>query len=318
MESNAIFLDFDHGITLIDAKYKRPGLAAFYLLVERGRAALIDTGTSHSVPDVLSVLRAKGLAPDAVDYVIPTHVHLDHAGGAGEMMRQFGNAKLVIHPRGARHMIDPAKLLAGATGVYGAAEVERHYGTVWPIPAERVVEAPDEFSVALAGRKLRFLDTPGHARHHLCVYDERIGTFFTGDTFGISYREFDTARGAFIFPTTTPVQFDPPALHASIDRLLRFKPRQLFLTHFGRVTEIERLARDMHELIDMYIDSALAVKGTGKERLRALIQDQRKLLTARARAHGCRLSDSEIEAVLYDDYELNAQGLAVWLDGRAA
>ena len=145
----ASFLDYEHGISVIDAHYQRPGLAALYLLIEGGQAAFIDTGTSHSVPDALDVLRQKGLVPESVAYVIPTHAHLDHAGGAGAMMRCFPNARLVAHPRAVRHLIDPTKLIAGVTEVYGAEAVARRFGEVVPVPAGRVIEAPDGFTLSL-------------------------------------------------------------------------------------------------------------------------------------------------------------------------
>jgi glyoxylase-like metal-dependent hydrolase (beta-lactamase superfamily II) len=312
------WLDYEHGISAIDAEYQRPGLAAFYLLIEGKQAAFIDTGTSRSMPQALAALHAKGLSADDVAYVIPTHVHLDHAGGAGEMMRRFPNARLVVHPRGARHMIDPAKLIAGVVEVYGAEAVAQNFGEIAPIPAERVIEAPDNFRLDFNGRGLLFLDTPGHARHHFCVWDARSRGIFSGDTFGISYREFDTERGAFIFPTTTPVQFEPQALHASIDRLVALGPAQIFLTHFGRVTEIGRLAADMHALVTTFSDMARAVRAAGPERHTQLIQGQRDILLPRLKAHGCKFDPDQFEKLLAGDYALNAQGLGVWLDREAA
>lgn len=307
-------MDYGNGISIIDSGYHRCGLAAFYLIRQGDQAAFIDTGTAHSLPHALAALHANGLSDEQVAYVIPTHVHLDHAGGAGAMMREFPNAKLVVHPRGARHLIDPSKLAAGVAEVYGAAQAEKSFGTLMPIPAERVIEAPDEFRLDFNGRSLLFLDTPGHARHHVCVVDERSRSIFTGDTFGISYREFDTDNGAFIFPTTTPVQFEPVALHASIKRLLTQRPTQILLTHFGRVTEIERLAAQMHQLIDAFVKLALEVKSAGAQRHGHLIEGQRAILLRALRAHGCRLGDIEIDSLLAMDLELNAQGIGVWLD----
>lgn len=307
-------IDYDHGITAIDAGYQRPGLAAFYLLVEGRRAAFIDTGTGHSLPSALAALAARGLTAAEVDYVIPTHVHLDHAGGAGRMMQAFPNARLVVHPRGARHLIDPAQLMAGVTEVYGAEATARLFGELPPVPAARVIEAPDRFTLDLNGRALCLLDTPGHARHHLCVVDERSRAIFTGDTFGLSYRELDSARGAFVVPTTTPVQFEPAALHASIDRLMAEHPQQAFLTHFGRVVALARLADDLHALIDAFVAMARPLRDAGEERLARLIEGQRRILHPRLAAHGCRLAPDEIDALLAGDYELNAQGMAVWLD----
>ncbi len=310
-------LDYEHGITAIDAGYNRPAQVAIHLLVEGLRAAFIDTGIPRSVPAALDALAARGLNPGQVDYVIVTHVHLDHAGGAGRLLQACPNARLVVHPRGARHMIDPSKLLAGVAEVYGKEEMSRHFAGVLPVPAARVIEAPDGFSLTLNGRPLLFLDTPGHARHHFCVIDERAAAAFTGDTFGLSYREFDTGRGAFIFPTTTPVQFDPPALHASIDRIALQHPRQLFLTHYARVTDVPRLAADMHELIDAFVALAEDNRDAGSARRQALIDAQAGLLWPRLEAHGTRLSPAEALALLHDDLVLNAQGLEVWLDNQA-
>jgi glyoxylase-like metal-dependent hydrolase (beta-lactamase superfamily II) len=310
-------IDYGTGISAVDSGYRRPGLAAIYLLIEGDHAAFIDTGTNHSLPGVLAALAAKGLGPEHVRYVIPTHAHLDHAGGAGAMMQRFPNATLVAHPRAARHLIDPAKLVAGVTEVYGTEETARSFGTIVPVPAERVIEAPDDFTLALNGRPLRFLDTPGHARHHFCVWDERSGSMFTGDTFGISYREFDTDKGAFIFPTMTPVQFEPEALHASIDRLLGFNPERVCLTHFGAVTDVGRLARDMHELIDALVAMARSRRDGGNARHARLIAGQRDILLSRLQRHGCRFPPDHIDALLADDYELNAQGIGIWLDRPA-
>ncbi len=312
----ARLLDYEHGISAIDAHYQRPGLAALYLIVEGDRVAFIDTGTSRSVPDALDVLRQKGLAPPNVAYVIPTHVHLDHAGGAGELMRRCPNARLVAHPKGARHLIDPTKLIAGVTAVYGPEAVARDFGEIVPIEAARVIEAPDDFTLDLNGRTLRFFDTPGHARHHFCVWDERSRGLFTGDTFGLSYRELDTDKGPFVFPTTTPVQFEPEALHASIDRLLPLRPQHLYLTHFGRIAAPERAAAQMHELIDAFVVMAKTV-GNAPDRHTRLIEGQRDTLLPRLRAHGCRLSDAKLDTLLALDYELNAQGIEVWLDREA-
>ncbi|MDD5241508.1 MAG: MBL fold metallo-hydrolase [Sulfuricella sp.] len=306
--------EYDGGIVTIDAYHIRPGLAAIHLLVENGRAAIIDTGTNLSVPGVLAVLQQKGLHPESVDYVIVTHVHLDHAGGAGEMMRRFPNAMLVAHPRGARHMIDPSKLVAGSMAVYGEEGFHRTYGEIVPVPAERVIEAPHEFTVKLNGRSLLFLDTPGHARHHFCVFDERYGGIFTGDTFGLSYREFDVDGREFILPTTTPVQFEPEAAHASIDLLLSCQPRAAYLTHYGRVTQLRRLADDLHYMLDDFVRLAESVRNLDKTRHAQLTEKLGKYLLERLAAHGCRLAPADSLALLANDIELNAQGLEVWLD----
>ena len=162
-----------HGISVIDTGFVRERFDASYLIVESGRAAFVDTGTNASVPRLLAALRLLGLTGQSVDWVILTHVHLDHAGGAGLLMEHLPQARLVVHPRGARHMIDPSVLMQGVRAVYGDEVAARDYGELRPVPAGRVVTPEDGTVLELAGRPLRFADTPGHARHHHCLWDER-------------------------------------------------------------------------------------------------------------------------------------------------
>ena len=307
---------YENGIYAIDADYVRPRLAAIHLIVEKGRAALIDTGCNASLANVLAALYAAGVEPDNVDYVIPTHVHLDHAGGAGMMMRVFGNARLVVHPRGARHMADPSKLMAGTVAVYGAEKTARLYGEVVPVDAGRIIEATHELELDLAGRTLRCLDTPGHARHHIAIVDRQTGHVFTGDTFGLSYRELDTDGRQFILPTTTPVQFEPDALHASIDLILSYRPAAVYLTHFSQVRDVAAKAAELHRLIDAYVAVARAEKDAGADRLQRIRDGLARLLIEETTRFGCRLTTEEILALHANDLQLNAQGLDVWLDAQ--
>lgn len=301
------------GIHIIDTGFVRPCFDAAYLIVENGRAAFVDCGTNHALPRMLAALDDVGLTPADVDWLILTHVHLDHAGGAGELMACLPNAKLVVHPRGARHMIDPSQLWAGASAVYGEDVMESTYGRLRPIPAERVVVASDGHVVDLAGRAMHCLDTPGHARHHLTVHDVRANVCFTGDVFGLSYREFDNANGPFILPTTSPVQFDPEALHASLHRLVALQPAAMYLTHYGRIEDIPRLADDLHAQIDAMVAIAQTVHGK-QDRHAALVEALTDLYFARAIAHGWTQGREALVALLSMDIELNAQGLEVWLD----
>jgi glyoxylase-like metal-dependent hydrolase (beta-lactamase superfamily II) len=309
----AAFEDLGHGMTAIDTGFVRPFFDASHLVVEGGRAAFVDVGTSHSVPGLLGVLEAKGIRPEDVDYVIVTHVHLDHAGGAGEMMRRLPRARLVVHPRGARHMVDPSKLWAGASAVYGEEALVRNYGSLVPVDPSRIVEANDGFVLELGARPLMFLDTPGHARHHFCVWDETSRSMFTGDTFGLSYRELRSSRGDFILPTTTPVQFEPEALLASMDRLLEHRPAALLLTHYSRVTEIGRLAAELRREIGELVALGRAEDGKRDRaaRLRAGVEE---LCLGWVQDHGTPLTRERVREVLAVDIELNAQGLEAWLD----
>jgi glyoxylase-like metal-dependent hydrolase (beta-lactamase superfamily II) len=303
-----------HGIHTVDTGFHRADFDAAYLMVEDGRAAFIDTGTTHSVPRLLAALDTAGLQPEDADWVIVTHVHLDHAGGAGALMQALPHARLLVHPRGERHMVDPSALIAGASAVYGADEVARAYGSIAPVPKERVVTSHDGMTVQLAGRTLTVFDTPGHARHHHCIWDERSRSFFTGDTFGLSYREFDTARGPWLLPTTTPVQFDPAALKASVQRLLAHAPESMYLTHYGRVQGVAALGAMLLEQIDELVQLSTPLRDA-PDRHAQLKQALSATYLRRVRAHGCTLADEEVLRLLANDIELNAQGIGVWLEG---
>lgn len=305
------------GIHVIDTGFHRPRFDASYLVVEGGRGAFVDTGTNHAVPRLLAALDAVGLAREDVDWVIATHVHLDHAGGAGLLMQHLPHARLLVHPRGARHLIDPSRLMNSARGVYGDAEVARSYGEVVGVPAARVVTTHDDMTLDWRGRRLRILDTPGHARHHHCIWDERTRGWFTGDTFGLSYREFDTARGPWILPTTTPVQFEPDLLARSVQRLLDTQPQWLYLTHYGAVGNPHALGTQFFEQLDEMVALARSLAGA-PERHAALRQGLQQQYLRRLRAHGVTLGDADALALLEMDVELNAQGMAIWLDKRAA
>ena len=309
-------IDFDAGITAVDTEYVRPGLDASHLIVHGGRAAFVDTGTSLSVPLLLAALEAKGLEPAQVDWVFVTHVHLDHAGGAGTLMAALPNATAVLDPRGARHMIDPGRLIEGSKAVYGEEAFNALYGEIRPIPAERVRTVEDGERLSLAGREFEFIHTEGHAKHHYCIIDPTAAAVFTGDCFGISYRELDTAAGPFMFPTTTPVQFDPEAAHATIRRLLSYRPECAFLTHFSRVSAPATLAPQLHRDLDAYVQIALARRDDDdpEASIRAALRDW---MFARLDEHGVDPDAALREEIVGMDLSLNAQGLAVWLAGKA-
>ena len=305
-----------HGIHLIDTGFHRPRFDASYLIVEDGRAAFVDTGTNFAVPRLMAAVQASGLAARDLDYVIATHVHLDHAGGAGLLMQQLPQAKLVVHPRGARHLIDPSVLMAGARAVYGDDVVARDYGEVIGVPAGRVMTTEDGMTIHLAGRPLRFLDTPGHARHHHAVWDERSRGFFTGDTFGLSYREFDGPWGAWLLPTTTPVQFDPDALRSTVQRLLEFEPDCMYLTHYGRVAQVQVLGVMFLEQLDEMVSSADELRNA-TDRHQALKQAFSQRMLQRLASLGCTMPPDRVLDLMAMDLELNAQGVGVWLDKPA-
>ena len=181
----------------------------------------------------------------------------------------------------------------------------------------------DGMTIRLAGRPLRFLDTPGHARHHHCIWDERSAGFFTGDTFGISYREFDTPAGPWLIPTTTPVQFEPEPMRRSVQRMLEYAPRWLYPTHYGRIggsaEEVQRLASLMLQQMDAMVALALALAPAlpdDAERHAAMMRGFRGIHLASLRAQACTLSEARIDELLVLDAVLNVQGMGVWLERR--
>ena len=313
-----MLLHFPHGIHAFDSGYGRPMLDAIHLIEDSGQVAIVDTASNACVPRILEALAELGRGVEDVAYVLLTHIHLDHAGGAGGLMRHLPAARLVVHPRGARHMADPGKLWAGTVAVYGEAQARSLYGELLPVPAERIIEAVDGLSLTLGERTIEVFDTPGHARHHVCYHDHRARAFFTGDTFGLSYRELDVGERQSIWPTTTPVQFDPAAMHASIDRMMACRPEAMYLTHFSRLTDLERHASDLHRLIDAHVAVAEAAEGEGEDLERNIERGLTELLHSEAARQGWTLPKAQLLAVMAMDVELSAQGLAVWLGTREA
>lgn len=304
---------YSDGIAAVDAEYIRPGHASVHLIAHEGRGAVVDPGTNFSVPYLLEALSQLGLTPEKVDYLLLTHVHLDHAGGAGLLMQKLPNARAVLHPRGAPHMIDPSKLVKASIAVYGEESYRNLYGDLVPIPAERVMVTEEGQRLDLAGRIFEIVHTPGHALHHHAFVDLAHGNIFTGDTFGMSYKECDTAKGAFIVPATTPSQFDPDQLIDSVRRLAAYQPKRLFLMHYAGVTDVPRLAASMEHQVREFVRIARAHAGS-PNREEEIRSDMRALWYGLLREHGCTLPEAELDRLFGGDLALNTQGLLVWLD----
>lgn len=310
------FQDIGNQIVRIETGMMHREFAACYLLQSKNEFAIIETGSNHTVPIILDYLQQQKINREQVKYVIPTHVHLDHAGGAGGLMQALPYATLLIHPRGARHMIEPEKLKAGVIGVYGEAYFNQMYGDIIPVDGTRVQSMDDQSRATIGQRELVFYDTPGHANHHFCIHDPQSKGIFCGDTFGIAYPSLRSEKGDLIFPTTTPVQFDPDALKASIRRLISLQPDVMYLTHYGPVKNPKALAETLLTQVDFYAENAKRVAKTANNDVLEMEISQclRSNLFERAVAHGCNLKESEFDELVKLDMQLNSQGLAVWLN----
>ena len=300
-----------HDVITIDCDYLGPRVAAAYLRVAGAEAAFIETNTSHAAPRLLAALADRGMKPEQVRWVIVTHVHLDHAGGAGALMRACPNATLLCHPRAERHLVDPTKLVGSALKVYGEARFRELYGTIDPIPAERVRSLDDGAEVALGDAALRFLHTRGHAKHHFVVHDPALSAVFTGDAFGLCYPALQRP-GPFAFPSTSPTDFEAIEARRSVDLIAGLGASRALLTHFGEVTAIDAVAAQLRAWIDLseaIVDDAAAGDLTGPSleiTIRSRLEDA---FDRFSRADGIALGDDD-RALIRLDLELNAQGLA--------
>lgn len=233
--------DLGQGIRMIDGyDLKRPGRTGIYVLGD-DELTLVETGPSLSVPYILGGLEELGKGPEEVKNIIVTHIHLDHAGGAGLLMKSCPQAQVIVHPRGARHLANPSRLIQGARMVYGD-DFDPLFDPILPIPEERIVVKGEGETLTIdSDRTLTFMDSPGHAAHHLSIYDPASNGLFTGDTAGIRFCQRESHGFSFYLPSTSPNQFDPEAMRSSIQRFRNIGAKRVYLGHFGMVDDVEEL-----------------------------------------------------------------------------
>jgi len=298
-------------VTTIDCEYVGlPRVAAAFLLTEGDRAAFVETNTNDAVPRLLGALSVKGQSPEQVDWIIVTHVHLDHAGGASALMKACPNATLLCHPKAHKHLIDPSKLVASSEEVYGKERFAELYGTIEGVDPDRVRIMADEETLEWGERTLTFLHTRGHANHHFCIHDSASKGIFTGDSFGIVYPDLQ-AQGLFAFPTSTPTDFDAAAARQSVARIVGTGAKRAFLTHFGEVRDLEGVAAQLTPQLDVFgsiVDEAYSSELDG-DALDAFCDGRvRAHFDGMLQMHG--LEGDDVRELLELDTALNAQGLA--------
>lgn len=321
------------GVYLVETHYLgQEGIASCYVIEDNGQLAIVETNTNHAVPFLLGAIEDLGFASEQVKYVILTHIHLDHAGGAGLLMKRLPNAQLVVHARGRKHMIDPEKLIEGVKAVYGEEKYRELYGEILPIDKNRVLavswpangdaggapgpSATTANTLALGNRTLELIDSPGHAKHHMFIFDHYTRSVFSGDAFGISYPRFTYGHFRLAFPSTSPVQFDPVEALNTYRKIMELEPSHVLLTHYGSIEDVAGAHDQLKEWIDFSVTSAAKRYGEGyreKELYTLLYKDIEERFDRVFRAARGSGPTAQEKEFLFLDADLNAQGLAHYI-----
>jgi glyoxylase-like metal-dependent hydrolase (beta-lactamase superfamily II) len=280
-----------------------PELTAGFVVAGE-RPALIETGPAKVAAAVARGVAAAGLDPGDLAWIVLSHIHLDHAGGVGDLVRTFPNATVVVHPAGARHLVDPARLLASSARVYGPL-METVYGGLTPVEAARIRAAEDGEVLDLGGRRLELLHAPGHAKHHLAVFEPDLGALFAGDGVGVLLPSVGVLR-----PATPPPDFDRDLAVGSLRRFAERRPAHLVLTHFGPIgPPAERLAEAEATLL-RWCETAEAAAAGGATEVDHIEAALRERFQAEQGA------DDGDRFELLNSYRSNAAGLLRWIEQR--
>ncbi|AGE22187.1 beta lactamase-like protein [Geobacillus sp. GHH01] len=306
-------LDLGRRISLIDLyDLRMPQRTGTYVLHEEN-LAIVETGPSPSVPHLLAGLKALHIDPSDIRYIIVTHIHLDHAGGVGLLLQHCPNAMVVVHPKGKRHLADPSRLIAGAKAVYGA-QFESLFDPILPVPEERLIVKEDGETLKLsAERTLVFYDTPGHANHHVSIYDSYSRGVFTGDTIGVFYPQLQEAGLTFCLPSTSPNQFDPEAMKQSAARLEKLRPERIYFGHFGMLDDPQEAFRQLRVWLPKFVAAGKEAiernpEASPAEQAKVAAQRLRRDVEAFLNEYGVP-SSSPVYAAIELDLQVCAMGL---------
>jgi Metallo-beta-lactamase superfamily. len=302
IDDRIFFIDgFDMGL---------PSRTGTYVLMERD-VTLIETGPSPSVSHVNRALKQLGIPLEEVRYIIVTHIHLDHAGGAGFLLQDCPNDRVIVHPKGARHLANPRKLIAGARAVYGE-RFNDFFEPILPVPGDRMLIKGDGDVLEIGpGCELEFIDTPGHARHHFRIYDPLSEGMFTGDTAGIRYASLAERGIEFYLPTTSPNLFDPKAMRDSLQKFSCLGLRRLYFGHFGMTEKPESALKMVAFWLDVFMQEAEAVwsEKVGYDGLADRIM---KRVKAHLANRGVP-ADDPVYTIIQPDLQISALGIIDYL-----
>ncbi|MFM1651864.1 MBL fold metallo-hydrolase [Brevibacillus sp. B_LB10_24] len=304
-------IDLGNDVFLIDGfDLGLAGRTGTYVLREP-ELTIIETSASPSVPYILKGLLELGLRPEEIRYIIVTHIHLDHAGGVGLLLQECPDAQVIVHPKGARHLANPERLIQGARAVY-KEKFDSLFDPILPVAEDRIVVKADRESLKIGpNRTLEFFDTPGHANHHFSIYDPKSNGMFTGDTFGIRYHQVEDAGCTLYLPSTSPNQFLPEAMERSIDLIKDLQVDRIYFGHYGMTTDVDDAYRQMKIWLPIFVETAKQLSAQGKgegEIASALLSRVRDHLTGRSVPQ-----DHPVYQVLQIDLEVCAMGLADYL-----
>jgi len=300
-------------VITIDCHYMAPKFACAYLLIEDGKAVFIENNTQFALPWLIAALEDHGLTVQDVEYIIITHLHLDHAGGTAALAERCPNATVLVHQRAARHIIDPTRLIEGVTAIYGKEKFKKMYGAIKALPESRVRIVEDGERIKFGNRVFYFFYTLGHAKHHMCIYDSGSKGVFTGDAFGLCFLPVPSGTSPFIIPSTPPSDFDPIESIKSLEKIIEIEPGIVYLTHFGPFTQVKEGARSLAaslRKIDGIIQQALDTGLEGTELDQFCLKATIDFFDNEMKTKQVALTP-EMKTILKGEILLNAQGVAL-------
>lgn len=308
----------DKRITIIDSlDLGMQGRTSCYVLQDE-KIVLFEPSASPSIPHILEGLEELKIPLEKIAFIIVTHIHLDHAGGAGLLLEKCRNAKLIVHPRGAKHMADPAKLIAGAKAVYGD-EFNLLFDPIIPIPEDRIlIKGHGEILEIGKQSYLTFYDSPGHANHHFSIHDSVSNGIFTGDTLGIFYGEFLYQDQEFYLPSTSPTQFNPESMLQSANMIEALNVNKIYFSHFGVCHYPQLAINELRKWLPQFVDIARNTLKVHQEKgfhqiCKAVEVELKKLVFSELKKQTIP-NDSKIYKILSADLSICAMGLVDYLN----